>query len=118
MNICSVVGKTMTRPRIGIRKAQDHAAELADLFRLLGDTTRLRIALECTAARRPVNAIAERLDLSASLVSHHLRLLKAARIVRSERQGKQVYYSAADDHITRVVTDMLEHVREPRHDDP
>jgi len=108
----------MARPRIAIRKAQDHAAELADLFRLLGDTTRLRIVLECTAAERPVNEIAERLELSASLVSHHLRLLKAARIVRAERQGKQVYYSAADDHITCVVTDMLEHVREPRHDEP
>lgn len=107
----------MTRLKTGIRMAQDHAAELADLFRLLGDTTRLRIVLECTSMPLPVNEIADRLDLSPSLVSHHLRLLKAARIVRSERQGKQVYYSAADDHITCVVTDMLEHVREPRHED-
>ena len=65
---------------------------LADLFRLLGDPTRLRIVLACVDERRAVGAIAEGLGLSPSLVSHHLRLLRAARIVRAERQGKQVFY--------------------------
>ncbi len=107
----------MTDARIDLRMAQDHAPELADLFRLLGDTTRLRIVLACTVMPLPVGEIADKLDLSGSLVSHHLRLLKAARIVRSERHGKQVFYSAADHHITCVVQDMLEHIREPGHDD-
>lgn len=94
--------------------AEENAAELADLFRLLGDATRLRIVLTCLDAPTAVGEIADRLDLSASLVSHHLRLLKAARIVRAERHGKQVFYSAADEHIRCVVTDMLEHIAEPR----
>ena len=86
---------------------------LADLFRLLGDPTRLRIVLACVDERRAVGAIAEGLGLSPSLVSHHLRLLRAARIVRAERQGKQVFYLAADRHISAMLAGMLEHVAEP-----
>ncbi|CAE6744272.1 hypothetical protein R69927_03250 [Paraburkholderia domus] len=86
---------------------------LADLFRLLGDPTRLRIVLACVDERRAVGAIAQGLGLSSSLVSHHLRLLRAARIVRAERQGKQVFYLAADRHISAMLAGMLEHVAEP-----
>lgn len=88
-------------------------AELADLFHLLGDTTRLRIVLACLDAPIAVNDIASTLELSSSLVSHHLRLLRAARIVKADRQGKQVFYAAADQHISGVLADMLEHIAEP-----
>lgn len=88
-------------------------AELADLFRLLGDTTRLRIVLACLEMPIAVNDIASKLDLSSSLVSHHLRLLRAARIVKADRQGRQVFYASADQHISGVLTDMLEHIAEP-----
>lgn len=88
-------------------------AQLADLFHLLGDPTRLRIVLACVPAPIAVSEIAASLELSPSLVSHHLRLLRAARIVKSERQGKQVFYSAADAHISGVLRDMLEHIAEP-----
>jgi ArsR family transcriptional regulator, lead/cadmium/zinc/bismuth-responsive transcriptional repressor len=94
----------------------DTIAPLADLFRLLGDPTRLRIVLACLDERRAVGAIAEALGLSSSLVSHHLRLLRAARIVRAERQGKQVFYLAADRHISGMLAGMLEHVAEPAGD--
>jgi DNA-binding transcriptional ArsR family regulator len=88
-------------------------AELADLFRLLGDPTRLRIVLACLDTPTAVNDIANQLDLSNSLVSHHLRLLRAARIVKADRHGKQVFYAAADQHISGVLADMLEHIAEP-----
>ncbi|MGF6757206.1 ArsR/SmtB family transcription factor [Paraburkholderia sp. GAS334] len=91
----------------------DRVVQLADLFRLLGDPTRLRIVLACADGKRAVGAIAELLGLSPSLVSHHLRLLRAARIVRAERQGKQVFYLAADLHISAMLAGMLEHVAEP-----
>jgi DNA-binding transcriptional ArsR family regulator len=94
----------------------DSVLVLADLFRLLGDQTRLRIVLACRAAPVAVGAMAESLGLSASLVSHHLRLLRAARVVRAERQGKQVFYQAADAHITDMLGDLLEHVAEPHTD--
>jgi DNA-binding transcriptional ArsR family regulator len=90
-----------------------NVTELADLFHLLGDTTRLRIVLACLDIPIAVNDIASKLDLSNSLVSHHLRLLRAARIVKADRHGKQVFYAAADQHISGVLADMLEHIAEP-----
>ena len=92
----------------------DEFRDLAEMFRLLGDATRLRIVLACTDEALKVGAIAERLGLSASLVSHHLRLLRAGRIVRAERRGRNVFYAAADDHIRHVVADMVAHVAEAR----
>ncbi|MEN3277447.1 MAG: ArsR family transcriptional regulator, lead/cadmium/zinc/bismuth-responsive transcriptional [Massilia sp.] len=92
----------------------DHAIEqVADLFHLLGDATRLRIVLACLAQPTAVGDIAAALTLSSSLVSHHLRLLRAARIVKAERQGKQVFYSAADAHISTLLANMFEHIAEP-----
>jgi len=93
--------------------ATDQAVELSEMFRIMGDVSRLRIILSCLDERMAVGQIATRLDLSPSLVSHHLRLLRAARILRAERQGKNVYYAAADDHIRCVIEDMVAHVREP-----
>lgn len=107
MNICSLID-IMSASTVAGR-----VAELADLFRLLGDPTRLRIVLSCLDAPVAVNDLARKLDLSNSLVSHHLRLLRAARIVKADRQGKHVFYAAADQHISGVLADMLEHIAEP-----
>lgn len=98
-------------PRPG--PTDDQVVKLADLFRLLGDATRLRIVLACLDTPVSVGAIAARLGLSGSLVSHHLRLLRAAAVVRAERQGKQVFYAAADEHVRRMIGDMIEHAAEP-----
>ena len=92
--------------------SDDHAVALADLFRLLGDPTRLKIVVSCLRTPLAVSDIAERLGLSVSLVSHHLRLLKGARLVRADRQGKQVYYEADDLHVRRMVEDMVTHIVE------
>ena len=92
--------------------SDDHAVALADLFRLLGDPTRLRIVVSCLRTPLAVSDIADRLGLSVSLVSHHLRLLKGARLVRAERQGRQVYYGADDMHVRRMVADMVTHIAE------
>ena len=86
--------------------------QMADLFHLLGDPTRLRIVLSCLPAPIAVGDIANALELSSSLVSHHLRLLRAARIVKAERQGKQVFYSAADAHISTLLANIFEHIAE------
>jgi ArsR family transcriptional regulator, lead/cadmium/zinc/bismuth-responsive transcriptional repressor len=93
--------------------SDDWIDQLADLFHLLGDPTRLRIVMACLARPIAVGDIAAALELSSSLVSHHLRLLRAARIVKAERQGKQVFYSAADFHISGLLASMAEHIAEP-----
>lgn len=92
---------------------EEHVAELADLFRLLGDTTRMRIVFRCLKEPVSVGDIAIFLEISQSLASHHLRLLRAARVVTADRQGKQVFYFASDQHISRMLSDMLEHIEEP-----
>ncbi len=100
-----------------VRLDEAQTIELAEVFHLLGDATRLRIVIACLAGPVAVSALAERVGASPSLVSHHLRLLRAARLLRAERRGKQVFYSAADEHIRRVLSDMIEHVAEPTGDD-
>ena len=93
---------------------EERAIELAEIFRLLGDANRLRIAVACLDGPLCVGDIAQQAGLSVSLVSHHLRLLRAARFVRSQKRGKQVFYGAADDHVRCVITDMVAHVGERR----
>ena len=84
--------------------------ELAETFGLLSDTTRLSIVLTCMDKEISAGEIAINLNVSPSLVSHHLRLLRSARIVRSERRGKQVFYTMTDECIRKVLTTMINHL--------
>lgn len=90
---------------------------LAETFRLLGDPTRLRILLFCLNLPRAVGDIADSLGLSQTLVSHHLRLLRGARMVRGERQARQVFYEVADAHVRDMLVDMVSHVGEDHAED-
>ena len=103
--------------RIRSRIADDQVVELADMFRLMSDPTRLKIILACLDAPAAVNEMAERLGISASLVSHHLRLLRAARLLQAERRGRQVFYMVGDEHIRSMLADMVDHVSEEAADD-
>ncbi len=91
---------------------QQDLADLAEVFHLMGDPSRLSILMVVLDGPRAVAEIAAETGLSASLVSHHLRLLRAGRLVRAERRGKQVFYTVDDAHIRSVLTDMAEHVAE------
>ncbi|WP_180898476.1 ArsR/SmtB family transcription factor [Martelella soudanensis] len=84
----------------------------AETFKLLGDPTRLKILVACLSAPMAVGDIAHKVEASPSLVSHHLRLLRGARLVRRTRQARQMYYEAADHHIEHVVSDMIAHAGE------
>lgn len=95
----------------------DRAIELAETFSLLADPSRLGIVTACANRARNVGDIAEHTGLSPSLVSHHLRLLKAARVLRGERQGRHVFYSLADDCIREVLGVMIGHLFDHAHHD-
>src|SRR3546814_14299098 len=82
-----------------ISAQDDRTVEIAETFHLLGDPTRLRIMLACLDGPVPVGALARGIGASASLVSHHLRLLRAARLVRPERRGRPLFYAAAAEPI-------------------
>jgi len=89
-------------------------AQLAETFGLLADPTRLSIVVFCRDREIAAGDIAASLGLSPSLVSHHLRLLRATRILRAERRGKRIFYTLADDCVRDVLTTMTEHLF--RHD--
>lgn len=107
---------TATTPPLSGLIAADDLAILAETFRLLGDPTRLRILLALSSEPRHVGAIAESEALSPSLVSHHLRLLRGARLVATERRGKQIIYRIHDEHVRQTVEDMITHVQEHVHE--
>lgn len=86
---------------------------IAATYRLLGDPTRLKVLLACLEGPIAVGDIAARIGASQPLVSHHLRLLRGARLVRGERRQRQVFYATADAHISDMLMDMLDHAAEP-----
>ena len=86
--------------------------DLAELFKLFGDTTRIRILYALFEAELCVCDIAQLLSLSQTAVSHQLRLLKASKLVKSRRDGKTVFYSLADNHVHSIIGQGMEHVEE------
>ncbi len=96
----------------------DPVSAVAEVFRLLGDPTRLRIALACLDGERNVGEIEAAVGQSQSLVSHHLRLLRTARIMRATRQGRSVAYAIDDDHVRFVLRNMIAHFTEPHEHPP
>jgi len=87
-------------------------ADLADTFKVLGDATRVRILDVLSRQELCVGDIAEVLGLSESAVSHQLRLLRSARLVRQRRAGQQMFYALDDHHVIRLFAQAHEHVRE------
>ncbi|WP_428080775.1 ArsR/SmtB family transcription factor [Candidatus Avelusimicrobium alvi] len=86
--------------------------DLADLFKVFGDSTRLRILCALFGCERCVQHIAEELGMTHSAISHQLRFLKQNKLVKNRREGKTVFYSLADEHVKTIFNQGLEHVRE------
>ena len=86
--------------------------DLAELFKLFADTTRIRILYVLFESEMCVCDIAALLNMTQSAISHQLRILKQARLVRSRREGKTVYYSLADDHVRTIIGQGMDHVNE------
>ena len=86
--------------------------DLAELFKVFGDTTRIRILYALFESQLCVRDIAQVLGMTQSAISHQLRVLKQARLVRSRREGKQIYYFLADDHVRTILGQGMDHVTE------
>ena len=86
--------------------------ELCDLFRIVGDSTRIKILFVLMDREMNVGDIATELNLNQSAVSHQLRVLKDAKIVKFRRDGKSMYYSLDDDHVRNMLALGMEHVEE------
>ena len=91
---------------------EDTLYDLTELFRTFGDSTRIRILYVLFEAEMCVCDIAALLGMTQSAISHQLKALKIARLVKSRRDGKTVFYSLADDHVKTIIDQGLEHILE------
>ena len=93
---------------------EDLLADVAELFKVFGDSTRTRILSALFEAELCVCDIASLLGMTKSAVSHQLRILRQTKVVKNRKQGKEVYYSLDDEHISRIYKMELEHLKEER----
>lgn len=91
---------------------EDTLYRLAELFKVFGDPTRIRILYTLSGQELCVQDIARELEMTQSAISHQLRILKQMSLVKFRRDGKTMYYSLADDHVATIMAQGLEHVCE------
>ncbi|MCR5250458.1 MAG: metalloregulator ArsR/SmtB family transcription factor [Lachnospiraceae bacterium] len=101
----------MKEEDISIRE-EEQLYELAELFKLFADNSRIRILCSLFSKELCVEELAEKLEMSQSAVSHQLRVLKSGRLVKGRREGKYIYYSLADDHVVSIIAQGRDHVEE------
>ena len=88
--------------------------DLADLFKVFGDSTRLRILCVLMEQEICVADLADTLEMTQSAISHQLRTLKQSKLVKARRRGKMVYYSLDDDHVRSIIETGREHLEQER----
>ena len=91
---------------------EEEMYDLAELFKCFGDSTRIRILCVLLDRECNVGDIAEALNMTQSAVSHQLKLLKQAKLIAGKRDGKQIRYSLADDHVRSIISIGIEHIEE------
>lgn len=92
--------------------AEEILYDLAELFKVFGDSTRIKILYVLFESEMCVCDIAQLLNMSQSAISHQLRVLKQSKLVKYRREGKTVFYSLADDHVRSIMNQGMEHVGE------
>lgn len=86
--------------------------DLAELFKVFGDSTRIRILFVLFEAEVCVCDLAQALNMTQSAISHQLKILKQNKLVRNRREGKSIFYSLADDHVRSIIAQGREHIEE------
>ena len=86
--------------------------DLADLFRIFGDTTRIKILYILRNQELCVNDLAKSLNMTQSAVSHQLKILRQSKLVRNRREGKSLFYSLNDNHVVTIIDQGMEHICE------
>lgn len=91
---------------------EDELYDLAELFKVFGDSTRIRILYVLFEEELCVCDIAQTLNMTQSAISHQLKILKQSRLIKNRREGKQVFYSLADSHVRTIIAQGREHIEE------
>lgn len=86
--------------------------DLAELFKVFGDTTRIKILYVLIENELCVNDIADQLNMTQSAISHQLRILKQSKLIKYRREGKSMFYSLADDHVRTILDQGITHIEE------
>ena len=92
--------------------AETELYDLAELFKVFGDSTRIRILFVLFEAEVCVCDLAQALNMTQSAISHQLRILKQNKLVKNRREGKSIFYSLADDHVRTIIAQGREHIEE------
>lgn len=92
--------------------SDEDICDLADFFKVFGDSSRLKVLWALHQGELCVTHLAELLGMSAPAISHQLKILRQSHLVRTRRDGKNIYYSLADDHVQRILEMGLEHTDE------
>ena len=96
----------------GEMPSEEELTGLAELYKAFGDYTRIRVLFALSGGEICVCDLAEALHMTQSAISHQLRILKQSKLIRARRDGKQVFYSLADNHVKTMIDQGIEHVRE------
>jgi len=91
---------------------EDELCDLAELFKIFGDSTRIRILFALFHGEKNVTEICEALDMNQSAVSHQLKILRTSKLISSRREGKAVIYGLADEHVKTIIAMGKEHIEE------
>lgn len=91
---------------------EDALYDLAELFKVFGDSTRIRILFVLFEKEVCVCEIAETLMMTQSAISHQLKILKQSKLVKGRREGKSIFYSLADDHVRTIIQQGIDHIAE------
>ena len=86
--------------------------DLAELFKVFGDTTRIKILYALFESELCVNDISTLLGITQTAASHQLRVLKTNKLVKARKDGKMIFYSLSDDHVTKIISQGMEHIEE------
>ena len=109
---CTIIHDEVVRRVRGQLPAEEELMDLADFFKVFGDTTRVSIICALFRSEMCVCDIAALLGMTKSAISHQLRILKQAKLVKYRRSGKVVYYSLDDDHVKNIFDQGLSHIEE------
>ncbi len=92
--------------------SEDELSDLAELFRIFGDSTRIKILFDLFQGEKNVTEICDDLEMNQSAVSHQLKILKTSKLITSRRDGKAVFYRLADEHVKTIIAMGKEHIEE------
>lgn len=102
----------MEKKLLEAEPTEDVLMDLGDLFKIFGDTTRIKILFALFENEESVGEIARKLAMTDSAVSHQLKILKDNKLIKFRREGKSIFYSLADDHVISILSQGLEHILE------